>query len=154
MATSKLNDILQHDCIALDTNVFIYALEGNRFFPAASELFRRLSRIHPKVVTSVLTLLEITVPLFRLHQEQRLPDYIDFVRGQGRIIIVDIDTSVSLLAAKLRAEHRLKTPDAIQLSAALSQDAMVFVTADRDYGIRTIDSMTIEVIAPVRATKV
>ncbi|MDP2024174.1 MAG: PIN domain-containing protein, partial [Hydrogenophaga sp.] len=47
------------------------------------------------------------------------------------------------LAAQLRAQHRLKLPDALQLATALEAGASAFVTHDRDFsGVSALPVLT------------
>jgi predicted nucleic acid-binding protein len=50
------------------------------------------------------------------------------VRG---VRLIGIDRSQLRAAAQLRALHRIRTPDALQLAAALSARCTAFVTNDR-----------------------
>lgn len=43
-----------------------------------------------------------------------------------------VKENVALTAADLRARYRLKTPDAIQLATAISEECEAFLTNDRD----------------------
>ena len=47
--------------------------------------------------------------------------------------VVPVSTPIAALAAPLRAQYRLKLPDAIQLTTALDIGAIAFVTHDRDF---------------------
>jgi predicted nucleic acid-binding protein len=44
-----------------------------------------------------------------------------------------LDADISVLAARLRAKHRLKLPDAIQLATAIHTGCYALVTHDRDF---------------------
>ncbi|MFM2091149.1 MAG: hypothetical protein RLZZ127_1638, partial [Planctomycetota bacterium] len=44
-----------------------------------------------------------------------------------------IDDTVAMLAARLRALHRLRLPDALQAAAALHHGCHALVTHDRDF---------------------
>ena len=48
-------------------------------------------------------------------------------------------------AARLRATHSLRTPDAIQMATALQAGASFFLTNDRR--LRSIEGMTVLVVA-------
>ena len=51
-------------------------------------------------------------------------------RSRG-LKLVDLDRALLRAAARLRATYSIKTPDAIQLAAALSKACTSFVTHDR-----------------------
>ena len=46
---------------------------------------------------------------------------------------VDLTTDIADLAARLRAEHTLKTPDAIQIASALASGATGLVCNDKSF---------------------
>ncbi len=50
-----------------------------------------------------------------------------------RFTLRALDADLAVLAARLRIEHRLRLPDAIQLAAALSECCDALVTHDRDF---------------------
>lgn len=61
---------------------------------------------------------------------ERYEAYLSRSRG---VRLVDVDRSQLRAAAQLRALHpSLRTPDALQLAAALSTGCSAFVTNDRD----------------------
>jgi predicted nucleic acid-binding protein len=47
--------------------------------------------------------------------------------------MVEIDLSILRSAAQIRAATGLKTPDSLQLAAALTAGCRVFLTNDRDF---------------------
>ena len=49
----------------------------------------------------------------------------------GGLLLIDMDRDQLRTAAQLRARHSLRTPDALQLAAALSAGCSAFVTNDR-----------------------
>lgn len=125
--------LLRCQAIALDTNIFIYALEGHPDFPTATELFTHLPGRDCRVITSVITLAEALTPLYRSERYAVIDHYLGFISGYGAIEVKPVDRSISVKAAELRARYQLKTPDAIHLATALMSGAEVFVTADRDF---------------------
>ncbi len=149
MASERIKKVLSYPIISVDTNVFIYALEDNKNFPLASEFFRHLFEKGPVVYTSVLSILESIVPLYKLGEEERkerVLDYVNFIEGQGRITVINIDPIVALKSAELRAKYHLKTPDAIQLATAVIHRAAAFITADRDFKVDYVENVKIEKI--------
>jgi predicted nucleic acid-binding protein len=82
-------------------------------------------------VTSSLTLLELLVVPYR-SGNRRLAAQYEAVLTQARgIRMVDISLEHLRLAAQLRAAAKIKTPDALQLAAAIDQRCPVFLTNDR-----------------------
>lgn len=140
----RIEKIHDHKRIALDTNVFIYALEDNKKFPLATEIFQKLSKKKTRAFTSILSILEAIVPLYQKDKKERIPDYVNFIRGQGLITVVQVDQAVALKAAELRALYKLKTPDSIHLATALISNASLFLTADRDFKLDLVENVKIE----------
>ena len=57
--------------------------------------------------------------------------------------VVPVSVPIAALAAQLRAQHRLKLPDALQLATALEAGASAFVTHDRDFsGVTALPVLT------------
>lgn len=149
MGSSLSTILLQESIIALDTNIFLYALEGNPDFPEATALFKKFPQTNCQLVTSAITLLEASVQLFRYREEHRIQDYLNFIRGHGRIKVLELTNSVALQAARLRAQWpKLMTPDAIQLATAQVAHATVFVSADRDIPAAKIGSVRVVQMLP------
>lgn len=119
--------------LALDTNVFIYALkEKSQFNQVANVLLEQIRERRPKVFISVLVLEEIFIRIFRENSEEKIPYYLGLLTAGGIISIVDVSRQVAIKAAQIRANYRsLRTPDAIHLATAIESKAKFFVTADR-----------------------
>jgi predicted nucleic acid-binding protein len=119
---------------ALDTALFIYYIEENEtFLPLVAPIFEDVAAGRREAVTSSLTLLEVLVVPYRagnLALAERYEAYLSRSRG---VRLVDLDRSQMRTAAQLRALHAsVRTPDALQLAAALSAGCSAFVTNDRD----------------------
>ena len=46
----------------------------------------------------------------------------------------DLDADIAMLAARLRIQHYIKLPDAIQLATAIHDGCYALLTYDRDFG--------------------
>ncbi len=119
---------------ALDTAVFIYYIEENEtFLPLVAPIFDDVAAGRREVVTSSLTLLEVLIVPYRagnLALADRYEAYLSRSRG---VRLVDVGRAELRMAAQLRALHpSVRTPDALQLAAALSAGCRSFVTNDRD----------------------
>ena len=118
----------------VDSNIFIYALEASgEEGGSALQFFKEIKNKNPRVFTSVVTISEVMIKVFERKLDEKIDDYLGFISGNGAISIVEISRSTAILAAKLRAEHRFKTPDAMQIASALLCNANEFVTADRGF---------------------
>ena len=117
---------------ALDTVAFIYWIEENRdYLDVVASLFRAADDGDLEIVSSALTLLEVLVVPYRAGQ-LHLADRYEALLTRGRNVrLLEIDRAQLRAAAQLRAIHGLRTPDALQLAAALSARCTAFVTNDR-----------------------
>jgi predicted nucleic acid-binding protein len=84
-----------------------------------------------EALTSTLTLTEILVQPYRLGKEEHVLKFYSLFTTYPHLKWMPLTLSISDLAAKLRAEHNLKTPDAIQMATALSGGATGFVCNDK-----------------------
>lgn len=117
--------------IYLDTNIFIYALEGYSVFrPTLTALFESLDRQELTAVTSELTLAEALVkPLLDRHTEREAA-YLQVLQSSSSLLVVPVSRAVLIAAARLRAEADLKLPDAIHVATAQLSTCSTFLTND------------------------
>jgi len=121
----------RHRRIALDTSVFIYELEGNaRYVPFTGPVFSWLERRESTAVTSTITMTELLVSPYREADEQRVDGFYGLLSTYPNLDWVAPDLEIADLAARLRAAHRLKTPDALQAATAERAGASGLITND------------------------
>jgi predicted nucleic acid-binding protein len=121
---------LQGKTIGLDTAPLIYFIEENPdYIDRVQIFFESMERGDFTVVTSTVTLLEVLVQPLRMHKKELAEEYRDILLN-SKLQTLDISASISEHAAKLRAAYGIRTPDAIQISAALSAGADLFFTND------------------------
>ena len=117
--------------VGLDTAIFIYHFERHpRYFPLTHELFSGIEAGVRKGVTSTITLMEIIVKPLALGRQDIARKYEALLVNFPNLDIVDLDRNVIRQAARLRAEYRIRPPDALQASVSLLYGAEVFVTND------------------------
>lgn len=129
--------------VALDTAVFIYLVEEHPvYLPLIIPVFVAIDRGKIRGVTSALTILETTVVPLRSGDEALARRYEALLTNSRGLTLVPLDLDLLRAAAHLRAVTRLKTPDAIQLAAALAEGCTTFVSNDHHYpqlpGIRIL----------------
>ena len=125
----------RHRSIYLDTSAFIYFVERHpRYFPVCEELFRAIEAGRTNASTSTLTLLEILVQPYRQKNDDLVLKFYALLTTYPHLTWVPMTLNVADQAAKLRAEHGFKTPDAIQAASAISCGATGFVCNDRAFG--------------------
>ena len=117
--------------IGLDTAIFIYHFEENpTYLPLTRELLSSIEMGERKGVTSAITLMEIIVKPLTLGQIDVARKYEAMLVNFPNLDIIDLDRDVIRQAARLRAEYRIRPPDALQVSASLLYGADVFITND------------------------
>ena len=125
-----LND-LGRGPVALDSSIFIYFIEEHpRFLPVVKPIFSSVAAREVVAVTSSLTLLEVLVRPLRANLPTLAAEYEQILTGSSGITLIPLDLAVLRRAAHLRATRGLKTPDALQLAAALESGCSVFLTND------------------------
>jgi len=118
--------------VALDTAPFIYFIEDHpRFGPLVERLLVDADRGARLVVTSALTLLEVLVVPYRAGDVALAERYEAILSRSRGVRLVEVDHAQLRTAAQLRATYRVRTPDALQLAAAVTQRCTAFVTNDR-----------------------
>ncbi|MDO8677351.1 MAG: PIN domain-containing protein [Acidobacteriota bacterium] len=118
--------------VGIDTALFIYLIEEDpRFLATIDPLFADAERGKRDLVTSALTLLEVLVVPYRSGNGGLASRYEALLLGSRGIRVSDITNDQLRAASQLRAATGVKTPDALQLAAALSAGCSTFVTNDR-----------------------
>jgi predicted nucleic acid-binding protein len=118
--------------VAVDTAIFIYFIEENpQFLPAILPLFQEADQGKRELVTSALTLLELLVVPYRAGNRLLAERYEALLTRSRGIRLVDLSHDQLRAAAQLRAATGVKTPDALQLVAAIGAGCTTFLTNDR-----------------------
>ncbi len=119
--------------VYLDTAPFIYFMEENKdFSPLIDPLIRAIDRGDKSCFSSYITLLEILVKPLEQKRDDLAARYRTLLLDTASLELVPLEQSVAEEAARLRAEHRLKIADAIQLATAIHSGADLFVTNDKE----------------------
>lgn len=132
VAASTLATIPAGSRIYLDTNIWIYALEGFAPFTSAlTALFTRIDAGELTAVTSELTLAEALVKPLSLNQPHLQQLYVDTLQSSATLTMAPITREILIEAARLRANHAsLKLADAVHVATSSAHHADVFVTSD------------------------
>ena len=128
----RLRDFLhRHKQIALDTSIFIYQLENNpRYTELTDHIFTWLERSNHAAVTSTITMAELLVQQYRLADDQQVDEYYALLSTYPNLKWIPPSLLIADTAARIRAAHGLRTPDAFQAATALGSEATGFVTND------------------------
>jgi predicted nucleic acid-binding protein len=121
-----------HNEIALDTSVFIYQMEANvRYLPFTEYVFHWLERPASKGVTSTITMTELLVQPYRVFEEDRVNRLIALLFTIPNLDWIAPSLEIAERAARIRAVHRLRTPDALQAATAIQASATGLITNDQ-----------------------
>lgn len=117
--------------VALDTSIFLYFIEEHSLYlPLVQPLFEAIDAGELEAVTSSLTLLEVLVIPYRFSNAALVERYETLLTKSQGLRLVDLDRDFLRAVAQVRATTRVKTPDAIQLAAAMAAGCPVFLTND------------------------
>ena len=117
--------------VALDTAIFIYALEGHpEFGTPALTLLQWIERGKLRGVAADLVLAELMVRPLTMGRTETAERYERELPEFPNLSFVSLSREVVTGAARLRAASGLGLLDALHLSAALGAGAQVFVTND------------------------
>ena len=122
---------LQGQVVGLDTTPLIYFIEENpTYLETIRPFFVAMDRGEFSVVTSTVTLLEVLVHPFRRGERNLAQQYRDILLGAKGLTTIPLSQDIAEEAARLRASHNIRTPDAIQMATALRAGASRFLTND------------------------
>ena len=146
----RLQEFLaRHRRIALDTNVFIYHIEANPDYAGlAGEVFAWLERSAHTAVTSSLTMTELLVQPYRRSNQLLVNQYFGLLSAFPNLEWVAPNLTIADTAARLRARHRLRTPDAIHAATAICCGATALLTNDPD--LSRVSAIDVGVLSQLR----
>ena len=132
MGLERLRAFLgRHRRIALDTSIFIYQLEASpRYLALTDHIFSWLERPRSTAVTSTITMTELLVQPYRDSDEQRVDEFYGLLSTYPNLDWLAPNLEIADLAARIRAIHRLRTPDALQAATAVQAEATGLITND------------------------
>ena len=118
--------------VGLDTAVFIYFIEEHpRFLPVVAPVFSAVASARLTAITSGVTLLETLVIPYRSGNSGLAARYEALLTRSRGMRFIDLDRPLLRSAAHLRAVLSVRTPDALQIAAALKGGCRVYLTNDR-----------------------
>ena len=134
--------------VYLDSCIVIYMVEGTKEIKNALCIaLNQASETPYRIFVSDLTRLECRVYPLRKKNRELLANYDSFFT-LSELTMLPLSTEVIDLATELRAEYRIKTPDAIHLASAIIGGCAEFWTNDNR--IAAVASKRIQVIVPIK----
>lgn len=126
--------------VYLDTNIFIYLIEGSTVFQhLIGELGDALSQGIFQACSSHITLTEMLPPLVKRGDEHIISITVELLTESGLVSLAPADADVCIQAGFLRGELNMKTPDALHVATAVYQGCDIFLT--NDAGVRVPKSL-------------
>lgn len=114
----------------MDTSIFIYQLESNiRYLIFTDIIFDQIEQGH-KAVTSTITMTELLVHPYRKGDDRHLDEIYGWLNIYPNLDWIALNLEIADLAARIRALHNLKTPDAVQAATAVHDLATGLITND------------------------
>ncbi len=133
--------------VGVDTVIFIYFIEEHpQFLRLLEPLFQEAAEGRITLITSALTLLEVLVVPYRAGDHLLAGRYESILTRSRGVSVADISRDHLRAAAQLRAVTGLRTPDSLQLVAALAGNCTAFLTNDRE--LPTVPGMRILQLGP------
>lgn len=129
---SPLDKFLKgHRSIFIDTSLFIYFIEKHpRYYPVCDKILKDIESCRVKAFTSSLSLLEILVQPYRRKKDDLVFKFYSLLTTYPNLTWIDLTLELADIAARLRAEYNLKTPDSIQAASAIASGAAGFICND------------------------
>jgi predicted nucleic acid-binding protein len=127
--TSLQAFLRRHRRIALDTSVFIHQLEANpRYVGLTDLIFTWLLQLSHTGITSTITMTELLVPAYKGSSEARVDQFYGLFASYPNLEWIAPSLEIADTAARLRAQHGMRTPDALQAATAVHAHATGLVT--------------------------
>lgn len=134
----------------VDTMLFVYHFEGNEAFgPAAGKILKAAEEGRLRLVTSVLSLLEVLVVPKRCQRQDLCERYREFFVSFPNLSMLPVQSEIAEIASDLRADHELRTPDSIHIATAVHAGADALITQDfRLKKIRILPVLSLQEVVP------
>jgi predicted nucleic acid-binding protein len=122
----------QYHLLVLDTMVFSHHLGGHpRYSPLTRAILTAVESGQVEGLTTTITLSELLTRPAQANDQQAMQDYELYITRFPNLQLVPLDASLARETARVRAETRLRMPDAVQIAAARLYQADAIVTNDR-----------------------
>lgn len=140
---------LQGKTIGLDSAPLIYFIEKHPVFhPRVRPFFLAMQRGEFEVVTSTMTITEVLVHPIQQKNVTLSTTYRDILQNASHLQTVPLTADIAEIAARLRADYKVRTPDAIQVATAIATKADFFLT--NDFKLSTIPGLTVLVLESLK----
>lgn len=136
------------DRLYFDTAPLIYYIERNkRYFEPMDAIVEHIESHSLTCVSAVITLTEVLVHPIREGAEDVEQKYRDILTQNAILQLMPVTIQVAELAARLRVNYNLRTPDALHMAAAIVSGCGVFLTNDKD--LKRVENVRVLVLDDV-----
>ena len=127
--------------IYVDTNIWIYYIEGNEFFKSRVDaVFEEVERANSRLVTNEITLAECIIKPAEIGHVDMVAVY-ENIFARGEVDVTQLDGGLAKRAAIAAGRLGLKLIDAIHYVSAVESGCQYFLTADGHF--KTGPEMTV-----------
>ena len=130
--------------VLVDTSPIIYVFEGNPLAAQFEGVFADIESGRIQAIVTPITIAEVVCGPMRAGNEALAERYRYALCTGSGWVLREIDADIAMLAARLRLQHRIKLPDAIQLATAVHEGCHSLLTYDRDFG----DGTVVKILGP------
>ena len=130
--------------ILVDTNPIIYVFEGNLLAAQFVSVFKAIDDGRIQALVTPITIAEVVCGPMKKGNEALAERYRYALSSGIGWNLREMDANIAMLAARLRIQHRIKLPDAIQLATAVHGGCHALLTYDRDFG----DATAVNILGP------
>ena len=135
---------LKGKTVGLDASSLIYYIEEHpAFLLLVDPFFNAMMRGDFEVVTSTVTITEVLVHPISLNNYALAEAYRDILQNAAYLRTVPVTAGIAETAARLRAVHNIRTPDAIHIATAMHCNAEFFFTNDTRLAVVSRPTMLI-----------
>jgi len=118
--------------LGLDTSPIIHFIESNpKYDNSLLDVFSRIDLKEIVGVTSMITLCEVLVHPLSKNNTGLYIRYCELLLENYHFSTIPITADVAKRASMLRAKYGIRTPDALQVAAAIEVGCEAFLTGDK-----------------------
>ena len=131
--------------LAIESAPFIYLVEKRpNYFERMTAIVQYIREGKVEGFSSVITLTEVLSKPLQRGDQALVNGYRNMLIHSRHFQLVPVTASIAEHAAELRARYNLKTPDALQVAAALNIGCDALLT--NDFGLRRVTDLQILVL--------
>ena len=119
------------EVILLDTNILLNVKNKEQhFYQFSKKLLDAVDDGKVRAIVSVISVAEICAGYHETGEEMEKHDFMAHIQSSPNFKVVNLDPSLADYSGKIRAETRLRLPDAVVVATALIEKARAIATHD------------------------